>query len=134
MEAKWKEEYSVGVKEIDDQHKHFIDLLNRICDAVGGNKSLAELEVLFQELAEYAKKHFATEEKYFDKFSYPEAEEHKLKHREMWQDVQDIRNMKDKDAIDFYGSVVYFLIEWLENHLEKEDQKYKECFSAHGLR
>ena len=27
MEIEWKEEYSVGVKEIDDQHKYFISLL-----------------------------------------------------------------------------------------------------------
>ena len=59
MEIKWKKEYSVGIEEIDDQHKYFISLLNDLYNAIVEGKSQEELKVLFQDLSDYAEKHFA---------------------------------------------------------------------------
>ena len=134
MDIKWKDEYSVGVKEIDDQHKYFIKLLNDLFCAVSGNKSQPELKDLFERLAEYAEKHFATEEKYFDEFGFEGAAEHKLKHQEMRDEIARIKNQSAKSGIHFYGSIVYFLQEWLDEHLVKMDQEYKKCFASHGLK
>ena len=134
MEIKWKEEYSVGVEEIDEQHKYFILLLNDLYNAVVAGKSREELKDLFQKLSDYAEKHFATEEKYFDEFGYEGAAEHKLKHQEMKDEIEKIKKQEDGKEIDFYGNIVYFLQEWLEDHLAEMDQKYEECFSKHGLK
>jgi len=134
MKIDWKEEYSVGIKEIDDQHKYFISLLNNLYNAIVEGKSREELKVLFRSLSDYAEKHFATEEKYFDEFNYEGAAEHKRKHQEMRDEIEKIKNMDEEKEIDFYGNIVYFLKDWLEDHLEKMDQKYKECFSKHGLK
>lgn len=133
MEIKWKDEYSVGIKEIDEQHKYFITLLNDLYNAVCSSKDRNELDTLFQRLTEYAERHFATEEKYFDEFNYDGAAEHKLKHQEMRDNIKKIENQKSGNEIDFYGNIVYFLKDWLEDHLEKMDQEYEECFSKHGL-
>ena len=54
----WKNEYSVGVAEIDHQHQFFVDLINRL------NEELAEADDqeykanLLKELVSYAKFHF----------------------------------------------------------------------------
>ncbi len=134
MEIKWKNEYSVGIKEIDDQHKFFISLLNNLYSAIGSSGHQRELEQLFQKLSDYAENHFATEERYFDKFKYEGAEEHKFKHQEMRNEIKRIKERESENDIDFYGNIVYFLKEWLEDHLEKMDQKYKDCFMKHGLK
>jgi hemerythrin len=134
MEIKWKDEYSVGIKEIDDQHRYFISLLNNLYGAIGLSKNQIELEILFQKLSDYAESHFATEEKYFEEFGYDGAEEHKLKHQEMRDEIARIKNHESGNDIDFYGNIVYFLKDWLEDHLEKMDQKYKDCFMKHGLK
>jgi len=134
MKIEWKEEYSVGVKEIDDQHKYFISLLNDPYNAITAGKKQEELKELFQYIADYAEKHFATEEKYFDEFNYEGAAEHKMKHQEMREEIEKIKNMDDGKEIDFYGNIVYFLKDWLDEHLQKMDQEYKECFSKHGLK
>jgi hemerythrin len=133
MEIKWKDEYSVGIKEIDDQHKYFIALLNDLYSAVCSNKGRQELQDLFQEVSDYAEKHFSTEEKYFDEFNYDGAEEHKMKHQEMRDEIKKIKNQEGGNEIDFYGNIVYFLKDWLEDHFEKMDQEYEECFAKHGL-
>lgn len=134
MEIEWKEEYSVGVKEIDDQHRYFISLLDSLYNAIGSNRGSAELEGLFDKLSDYAELHFATEEKYFDEFGYDGAAEHRAKHQEMRDEIQRIKNQESGNNIDFYGNIVYFLKGWLEDHLERMDQKYKECFAKHGLK
>jgi hemerythrin len=134
MEIEWKDEYSVGIKEIDDQHRYFISLLNNLYGAIGSSKNQIELEILFQKLSDYAEIHFATEEKYFNDFNYEGAEEHKLKHQEMRDEIVRIKNQESGNNIDFYGNIVYFLKDWLEDHLEKMDQKYKDCFVRHGLK
>jgi hemerythrin len=134
MEIKWKDEYSVGIKEIDDQHRYFIGLLNDLFNAVSENKSRQELQDLFQKLADYAEKHFATEEKYFDEFNYEGAAEHKMKHQEMRNEIKKIKNQEVGNEIDFYGNIVYFLLNWLEDHLAKMDQEYEKCFLEHGLK
>ena len=134
MKIEWKDEYSVGIKEIDDQHKYFISLLNDLYNAIMAGKSRKELKDLFSYLADYAEQHFTTEEKYFDEFNYEGAAEHKLKHQEMRDEIEKIKNMDDEKEIDFYGNIVYFLKNWLEEHLAEMDQKYEKCFAEHGLK
>ncbi len=134
MKIEWKEEYSVGVEEIDDQHKYFISLLNDLYNAIVEGKNREDLKVLFQSLSSYAEKHFATEEKYFDESGYRGAIEHKMKHQEMRDEIEKIKNMDNGKEIDFYGNIVYFLKDWLEDHLTQMDQKYKECFARYGLK
>jgi len=134
MKIEWKEEYSVGIQEIDDQHKYFISLLNDLYSAIAANKGREELKLLFQYVSDYAEKHFATEEKYFEEFNYEGAEDHKEKHQQMRDEIKRIESMEDGKEIDFYGNLVYFLKDWLEDHLAQMDQKYEECFRAHGLK
>jgi hemerythrin len=134
MQIEWKEEYGVGSKEIDDQHKYFISLLNDLNNAIVAGKSREELKGLFQYVADYAEKHFATEEKYFDEFNYEGAAEHKMKHQEIRDEIEKIKKMDDGKEIDFYGNIVYFLKDWLEKHLAEMDQEYEECFTKHGLK
>ncbi|MFA5925402.1 MAG: bacteriohemerythrin [Parcubacteria group bacterium] len=133
MEIRWKDEYSIGVSEIDQQHRYFITLLNDLYGAVISNKGQQKLEHLFQVLSDYAEEHFTTEEKYFDKFNYEGAKEHKFMHQKMRDEIKRIKNQETGKEIDFYGNVVYFLNDWLENHLEKMDRKYAECFMEHGV-
>ena len=67
----WKEEYSVKVKEIDEQHQEFIKILSDVYNTVISKESKREILELFKELVDFAKIHFETEEKYFDQFHYP---------------------------------------------------------------
>ena len=134
MLIKWKEEYSVNVKEIDEQHQHLISMINQLYKNIS-NVSLDEilLAQTLDELIEFAKNHFGTEEKYFDKFGYPEAEHHKSIHRLFTEKIslfkEGYKNKKVK--ISFY--LIDFLEDWFLNHLASEDKKYTKFFNEHGL-
>jgi len=134
MPIQWSEKHSMGVKEIDDQHKAFIETLNNLYSAVNSGKLKDELEKILVGLVNYASNHFATEEKYFDLYQYENAAEHKEEHRKLKAKVADFYEKLQKGEMDITLDLLDFLEDWLVDHLEKQDWKYKECFRKNGLR
>ena len=64
----WEEKYSVGVLEIDTQHKKLFATINELIDIIGGHFEQLAINKVVSELLDYKKFHFATEEKYFKEF------------------------------------------------------------------
>lgn len=133
MSLEWKEEYSVQVKEIDDQHKQLLKVISELNDAISSMQTGEKMESILDRLIEYADIHFRTEEKYFDKFHYEGAEEHKKEHRKFTEKMKKIRkNLKDNE-MKYSFELIDFLEDWLLQHLMNEDSKYVKCFKSHGL-
>jgi len=130
----WNEKYSVKVGLIDGQHKNLFNTINRLIDLLGGIPSKEQIDGIIQSLVEYKKDHFATEEKYFDEFNYQGAEEHKKKHREFNQKLEEIVQSNNENSLATAYKLADFLEDWLIDHLMTEDQKYITCFQEHGLR
>ncbi|HTX86578.1 MAG TPA: hemerythrin domain-containing protein, partial [Candidatus Nanoarchaeia archaeon] len=76
-EIKWEDKFSVGVKELDEQHKKIIEIINRLT-AMDSAADFSGEEILkiLRELNDYAHYHFTNEEIYFREFDYPKAESH----------------------------------------------------------
>ena len=60
----WKNEYSVGVDEIDAQHKNLLDMLNTLLQAIVEKTSKEGMEKVLEEMINYVDFHFKSEEKY----------------------------------------------------------------------
>jgi hemerythrin-like metal-binding protein len=129
----WDAVYSVGIEEIDNQHKKFIDTLNSLYTEIP-NETEATLEKAFAELENYALYHFATEEKYFDEFKYEGAEEHKMAHAGFKQTIDGFRKRMSAERMQVTSELVDYLEDWLTDHLVEMDQKYISCFREHGLK
>ncbi|MEK7167950.1 MAG: bacteriohemerythrin [Patescibacteria group bacterium] len=125
----WKEEYSVGVEEIDKQHQRFFQILEELYRAVLENQTKKQKGKIFQDLEDYVSVHFKTEEKYFDLFHYEEAEEHEAEHDKFMAKMEEF---KKKEDVSF--GLLDFLEDWLVNHLASVDQRYVECFKKNGLK
>ena len=65
----WDESLSVHVKKIDDQHKKLIHIINRAHDT-NLLEDREEGDKILNELLEFTRVHFSTEEKYFEKCNY----------------------------------------------------------------
>lgn len=130
----WEECYSVGVKEIDDQHKKLFEIINNLVEMVGRNSSKEEVMRLITNLAEYKKNHFETEEKYFKEFNYEGADEHIAEHKKLGETLGQVLKENGDDYMKLSFVLVDFLEDWLITHLMGFDQKYKECFAQHGLK
>ena len=130
----WEDKYSVGVAEIDKQHQLMFATINELLEAINTNSAAEYLDHIIKSLVEYKTSHFATEEKYFQEFNYEGAAEHIAEHQDFNNKLTALQNQYAKNTTEFAFALVDFLEDWLINHLLDADQKYKECFLAHGLK
>ncbi|MDR1908371.1 MAG: bacteriohemerythrin [Spirochaetaceae bacterium] len=129
--VQWSDEYSVGVKLIDDQHKGLIEMTNEL--ALGVEKGGAEAEVYFlkviQGAVRYVKTHFTTEEIIMERLKFPEYLPHKKEHEEFVAEVlRDVKAFEDGQKmapLDF----AKFLQQWVLTHIAKSDKKYAHFFN-----
>lgn len=126
-------QYSVGVREIDAQHKVLVDMLNDLYEAMQSGKSNDVLGGIISKLVNYTKTHFATEERYFDQFGYPDTASHKKEHREFEQKVLAFKSDFDGGRTSMTVSITSFLKNWLLSHIQGIDKKYSSFFNSKGL-
>ena len=130
----WENKYSVGVEEIDNQHKFMFTVINDLLDAIDTNSTNEHLAKIIESLVKYKIFHFETEEKYFKEFNFDGAEEHIAKHHEFNTKLSDLKEKYPEYNIEFAFALVDFLEDWLIDHLMVVDQQYVKCFKEHGLK
>lgn len=120
----WKDEYSVGVPSLDEQHKGLITLINRLTEE--GNRSSIITDTLDQ-LDRYAREHFVAEEDLLRACGDQGLAEHQKQHRafEEWLDAIKQIYRFSTTADPFADTVNTFLRNWLTNHILKTDMAYK---------
>ena len=134
MSIKWKPEYSVKVKEIDEQHQKLVILIDKLYVAINENKGNKILGNILDDLIDFGVYHFATEEKYFDMFKYKFANEHKKIHRGFEVKLGDFKKKFKNNELEISFELIDFLEDWLLDHLITTDQKYVQCFIDNGLK
>ena len=129
---KWSDEYSVGVREIDVQHKKLFEMLTVFYANVKTSNKNAIMN-LTDQMIKYAQFHFETEEYYFEKFSYEEAEKHKKQHEDFLKKAKETKEKIENGKLVISMDITGFLKDWLLNHIKISDRKYIECFIKNGL-
>jgi hemerythrin len=130
----WTPDLSVGVTEIDDQHKQLISLMNTLHDAMKAGQAKQGLEKTLQELADYTVYHFETEEKYMQKFRYPGYLAHKMKHDTFVKKVTDFQKDYQAGKLGISIDLMNFLKDWVTTHIKETDRQYTETFKTGGLK
>ena len=128
----WSNELSVGVVELDEQHKKLFGYLNEFYDSIQSDNKKA-LKSLIDSLMEYALYHFRTEEKYFDKFGYEDSEFHKKEHQDFVDRVLDFKNKFESGKLVVSLTITNFLKNWIKEHIKISDKRYGRCFNSNGL-
>ncbi len=129
----WDESFSVKVKEIDEQHKGLIEAINDFYEKVCANHPKEAMHEVLATLTEYAATHFATEEKYFDQFSYEYTDEHKEEHAGFVVTVLEKRQRFAEEKMVLPTEIAEFLKKWIVDHISSSDKKYSKCFNDNGL-
>jgi hemerythrin len=130
---KWSDELEVDVFEIDIQHKRLIDMLDDLEFAIHENKEKYTIGKIVAGISAYTKTVFATEEKYFDKFEYPESESHKSEHSDFIAKVAVFEENFKSGKIEQTVEDMQFLSDWLQNHIVNSDKKFVPLFHEMGL-
>ncbi len=133
----WTLEYSVGIESIDEQHRHFFDIANKILELADLKDSDGrELFESLEELGNYAFYHLKTEEEYFDKFNFALAEEHVAAHDLYRKKVNEFmdRARKGEDIKKIMNEAASYSGEWLLTHILVMDKKYTKFLQEHGVK
>ncbi|HEX9022495.1 MAG TPA: bacteriohemerythrin [Geobacteraceae bacterium] len=119
----WTDDCSVGVRQLDEHHKHLFELLHSIGLACDRKGQPGNVEAIIHELADYATYHFAAEERLMDATGYYDSAAHKMEHQRFVRKVADFqrdlsegRNMRTIELISFLGN-------WLIHHIMEVDKK-----------
>lgn len=119
---KWKNEYSLGIEEIDDQHRLLLSSFSVIEEAISLKQSWSNVHYSIVGLIDLARMHFTFEEALMRLFAYPEAKEHRKEHEYFFVKLAEIENNSLRNASE--GQLLEFLREWLTSHILKTDAGY----------
>jgi len=122
----WSDEYSVGVKLIDDDHRELFETVNELHAEIKATPSPRKMREITDRLTRYAQEHFEREEHLMAEYNYPHLIEHRQKHHNFIRMVYAIRKIEAEcpDRLDPQRLLV-FLEGWLRRHILKEDKAYE---------
>jgi hemerythrin-like metal-binding protein len=125
----WKDEYSVGILEIDDQHKLLLQSFTEIEESIKLGQGWSNTHYAILELNQLARMHFTFEEAIMHMFGYPEMEAHKIEHQQFFAKMASIERHSLKKSAEV--EMVQFLRSWLTMHILGSDRGYaKHIFSG----
>jgi hemerythrin len=124
-------EYSLGVPELDKQHKELARQLNEAIKHCTGKK--ADEKKFFDKNTrnsiDFLKNHFETEEKLLRKTKYDGFSKHKSEHKEMLKKLKKMNDDIEKNRVElnlFY--VTAFIKEMVVKHIRTCDMGAKKYF------
>jgi hemerythrin len=132
----WSKKFEGGLRVIDEQHKHLIELCNTLFNhCVGNEQSEKEFfRTVMHEAVKYIKEHFATEEKYMKVTKYPGLAEHKHEHDQFTLKVVDsVMTFKETGKLNLF-ELTKFLKNWILSHIAFVDQKMFAYFRSIATR
>jgi hemerythrin len=126
MGIEWRESLSIGVAEIDNQHKQLLSHFDQLLKACEAGKGLEELRRILAFLDEYVVKHFSDEEGMQRKDNFPGYEANKHEHEAFIVKLTFL-----KEEISTEGAALHHLMEtnnlllkWLIHHISTVDAQY----------
>lgn len=131
MKAVFDDSLVTGNEMIDSQHRELIDKINDlliVCQNEGTNKKAAAMKTL-NYLADYTEFHFGAEEKLQEEIGYPGIAEHKQKHQELRDTVEELHAMlEDQEGPSeaFVEQVQKNVVKWLYEHIKGFDRSVAE--------
>ncbi len=125
----WKAEMSVGIPEIDEDHKRFIILINDLNRSITEGLESGEIKNKLQLILDDTERHFAHEEKLFKEWNYPDADIHAKIHAQALKALQTIKEKfipygHDSGWLDAGVMIKGILVD----HILTEDMKYADYF------
>ena len=129
----WKNEYTVNITIIDEQHKKFLAIINELKIIINDNSCKEKVSSVFFQIAYLIDYYFIKEEIYFKDCKYPNFEQHKIAHNQFIDRIiqfqKDLENNKPDICLDIYN----FLENWFDEHILKYDKEAVEFLRKSGV-
>ncbi len=130
---KWNSQYSVGIPQIDEEHKKLVNILNKLCAAVKSAEADNTVKTVIDELLDYTAYHFKTEEELLKKHNYPDYENHKASHDKFTKNILEYKQQYALVKQYSASPVLEYLKNWLITHILATDKEYSDFLVKQGV-
>ena len=133
--ATWQDKFSLGIKDIDNDHQSLFDFFDQLHEAYASGNGAGSMDPVFEELFDYAKQHFQREEELMQSIGFPELPSHQARHAEFRERINDLyarfkKGEKKIGKTPICLEILGFLKNWLHFHILEEDMMIKKFIDA----
>lgn len=125
----WNDGYSLGIPEVDLQHKRIFDCFVTIAEEglTKRDRWLADSSIV--QLVGLLQGHFALEESLMRILGYPELERHIEEHRRFSAELDALaqKSLRTKESVSH--AMIEVFQKWQREHIMKSDRHYANYFS-----
>ncbi|NRT72732.1 hemerythrin family protein [Clostridium beijerinckii] len=124
--VKWKADYELGVKSIDEQHEKLFEIADRAYKLLTNDFILDKYDRITEilgELKEYTIFHFKSEEEYMLSIGYKKFLSHKVIHEDFIKSIDNIDLHEiDLNQDESVKKILEFVVDWIDKHILNEDK------------
>ncbi|MBN1398161.1 MAG: hemerythrin family protein [Bacteroidetes bacterium] len=120
----WNDKYSVGIREIDDQHRTLVNTINKLLEDQRDEYDALKFKTALSSLIHYAYTHFATEEQYMLQAKFPDMDQHIMEHVEFIMKTLDLALKVENGKGESMKELLYYLEKWFSSHVLGTDRLY----------
>jgi hemerythrin len=129
-----EQDLSVGIPEIDDEHRRFFIDIQALDDALRGTGHMTDVQSLMAALIENALGHFAHEEQLFEQFGFPDLASHAHAHDHLATELIGLKQAFEATNLNRkWLEVGAMLRSLLLNHILHDDMKYRDFLNRYRL-
>lgn len=125
----WNDGYSVGVREMDEQHKRLLGYIAALGELLV-TRDYELMHELLAKITDYGRRHFTAEERLLERHGYPLAA-HRAAHESYleWMAETNVRAMTEVPVAEIHA----YLRQWWTTHILGEDMGYKDFLNSRGV-
>jgi hemerythrin-like metal-binding protein len=120
----WQARFSIGIAEVDHEHRGLIDLINRLHEALGTERSGERVEAFLGEIFADISAHFALEEKVMRQRHYAALADHKADHERLLDELRDLMDQQAAGLVLDDARFAARLAEWFSVHFQTHDARF----------
>ena len=129
----WNDQFSVGVEEIDSQHKKLVQLINGLHAHILAGDAKHIMGTVLDRMIEYTAFHFETEEKLMKKYGYPASVAHTEEHKKLVATALELQRKFKSGTGAITMETMAFLRDWLQHHIKESDKVLGKHLLSHGV-
>jgi len=131
----WTEKLSVGISTIDSQHKELFKRINNLVLAIKQHRCKSEIDSTLKFLDDYARIHFAEEEKHMQDTAYTGFEEQHQDHARYLVALGELKEQASRPRVqgssyDLSATTNQVVVDWIVDHIMKLDMKFGEYLKS----
>jgi len=125
----WDPSMTTGVESLDVQHRQLIAWLNDLLSAMSLGRGRTEIEVLLDQLGQYAVTHFGQEEECMARYKCPAAAANAAAHKDFVATFTSFKSEFETDGATAHlvVRIESELMRWLTSHIKRTDTQLAVC-------